>query len=321
MRKSAHKLFALLLTLVLCLAALSPAALAADENPSVKIPVSVTLSGTQPAEAETFQIKLTAAESGNPMPEGSVDGVYTASITGAGETDIEIAFGRVGIYGYTLTQIPGENGDCYYDSSSYNVTVYVTNAKDGGLETGVAIYKDGEEDKLDGANFENVYANPDQVVLQAIKTLDGEAPTDGAFAFELLDAEGSLLQVQANVGSEVTFDALSFYQQGSFTYTISEVLGDDPDVVYDQSVYTVTVDVTKDDNGNYLAAVSYAKDGEAYVGTPIFANTTVPEPIIPSAPQTGDNTNMTLWAGLMAVSAVALIAAAFIGRKKLDEEH
>ncbi len=133
--------------------------------------------------------------------------------------------------------------------------------------------------------------NPAKVTLTAQKTLDGKTPEGSSFTFVLTDAAGNVIQTTQNNGGAIAFDTLTFDRVGTFIYTISEQAGAGDGVVYDSTVYTVTVNVTK--NGDYQAAVSLAKDGQPYTGEPLFANTTEspdePEtPLTPEEPGTPD---------------------------------
>ena len=116
-----------------------------------------------------------------------------------------------------------------------------------------------------------------KVTLKAGKKLDGADPQTGSFSFELKDKEDKVLQVKENVKGTVTFDELSFDKEGTYTYTISEQVGKDASIRYDDSVYTVTVKVSK--NEDYAAEVSYRKDGKTYE-MPEFYNTTRQERVL-----------------------------------------
>ncbi len=93
-------------------------------------------------------VVLTAQNKVSPMPEGSVDGVYCMTVSGEGVKEFpEIQFQRHGVMEYTIHQEPGTHKRGTYDETVYNVTVYVTNAENGGLETTTLIYVDGVEEK------------------------------------------------------------------------------------------------------------------------------------------------------------------------------
>lgn len=160
---------------VVCL--MSIPAFAAD-CPEVSVPVTVSLSGTLPSPAEDFTIVLKADDASFPMPDGSVEGVCTMTITGADTKNLPtIAYNRVGIYTYTIYQTAGSNAKCTYDDTVYALTVYITNAEDGsGLEATAVLYPDSEGDKLPGAEFENVYETEKPTTPDTPKTGDESSP-------------------------------------------------------------------------------------------------------------------------------------------------
>lgn len=158
MKRKMRSVFAALLAVVFGMMANASTALAA-EKPAVEVPVSITLSGAQPETPEKFTVKLQAENGENPMPEGSENGVCTLELLGAGVQKFPaISYPKVGVYHYTISQKVGENGDCTYDKAVYSLTVYVTNAETGGLESTTILYKDSENNKLDQAAFHNAYA-------------------------------------------------------------------------------------------------------------------------------------------------------------------
>lgn len=157
MKSSLSKCMLALAALIVCLTALLPAAMA--EGLSVTINAQITLEGTLPATPETFTLRMKANDSGNPMPGGKTGGSYDLPITSASRATFPaMTYEKVGIYSYTITQLPGTNVDCSYDGKQYNLTVTVFNSENGGLETAVALRQAGVQDrKEDTALFHNVY--------------------------------------------------------------------------------------------------------------------------------------------------------------------
>ena len=116
------------------------------------------------------------------------------------------------------------------------------------------------------ASFTNEYApGTTTVQLIATKTMDGRAPEEGAYTFRL-ERDGELIQETANDGTGVVmFDTLVFRQPGDFTYTITEVRGDDPGISYDPHAETVTIHVEDDGSGTLTATTTYDADGAKFV--------------------------------------------------------
>lgn len=148
--------FRTIMMMALALCVMCGSAFAAEIG--VSLDASVTLEGTLPATPEQFRIVLTANDESYPMPGGKTGGTTSIAIAGAAEGVFdEIVYERVGIYTYTLDQVNGQNADCTYDQTVYDVTVFVVNAEDGeGFEATVVMYAQGSDKKCP-ANFHNVY--------------------------------------------------------------------------------------------------------------------------------------------------------------------
>lgn len=308
------KRFALMLcVLVLCVSMLATVAFAA-ETATAHIPVKITLSGTLPEEPETFVIQLTPEKATNPMPEGTVDGVYTTEIVGEGAALIEIDYDKTGEYNYTVTQLAGSNENCTYCTDVYRITVFVTNSENGGLDATVVAYCNDADEKSE-IIFPNEYADPDYVTIKVIKTMDGKTPADGAFSFVLIDEDGNAVTVQ-NVGKDVVFPEMTFDEEGTYEFTLKEVIGNDETIGYDESVYKVVIEVVKNEEGDFEATVTYYKNGKAITGVPEFANVT----INPEIPETGDSNMVFFFAGAMVLAAAAILVVLLkMKRQKRDE--
>ena len=326
MRNKMKRFLAAALVLLLSMGLFAVPAQAGTYTPEVTIPVTVRLTGTLPETPDVFRIVLTRPQgSGNPMPQGTTGDAYTLPISpvaAQGSATAErtgsfvIEFNRLGIYHYTIHQESLGNQDCYQSAQSYNVTIYVTNTDDyDGFQTSVAIYARGADGASVGGKvpviFENRYANPVEVPLTAIKTMDRKTPADKAFTFKLADKDGKTLERVQNLGQSVTFTPLVFDKSGTYTYTISEVKGLNRKIKYDASVYTATIEVSKDGEGNYQAEVSYQKGTTDYEGTPKFANYTKTD-----NPTTRDMFLMGLWVSLLVLSFAGLVVLAVIWFKK-----
>lgn len=121
----------------------------AEEAPGVELPVTVSLSGTPPPSDSKYVIILEAESPEYPMPEGSVDGKYELSMTGASTTKFpEIEFTSPGVYTYKIYQSKDINDYYSYDDRVYNLIIDVTSKGPGvGLETSVILYLTGETEK------------------------------------------------------------------------------------------------------------------------------------------------------------------------------
>lgn len=157
MRRWLNVFFTLVMT-VMCSMTMALPAYAA-ELPGVSVPVTISLSGTLPYPAEDYTVVLKGDDADYPMPEGSVNGAYSLTITGEDTENFPtIAYDRVGIYTYTVYQAVGTNQKCTYDDTVYTLIVTITNKEDySGLEATAVLYPDSDGEKLPGAEFENKY--------------------------------------------------------------------------------------------------------------------------------------------------------------------
>lgn len=154
-----------------------------------------------------------------------------------------------------------------YDGTTYTVVTTVSDNGDGTLTA---------THKLDGttesAGFTNKYhAMPTQVSIGAIKVLEGRELKKDEFGFKLAgeDVEST---VTNDADGKISFDKFEYSEPGTYVYTISEVKGDEAGMTYDKSVFTATVNVVDDGEGNLKASVAYTKGDKSVEGI-VFNNT------------------------------------------------
>ena len=127
----------------------------------------------------------------------------------------------------------------------------------------------------------NVYDASATLTLGGTKKMTGRAMTAGEFTFQLLDSNGSILQTATNAAGEdgavTDFTFANAFPYGlsdvgkTYTYTVKEVAGTANGVIYDTTVYTVTVTPTDNGNGT-LTATPSIKKGEEPVSSIAFTN-------------------------------------------------
>lgn len=203
----------------------------------------------------------------------------------------DMTFNKAGDYTFTLTEAHGEDDDpnttgvqnagWTMDDSTYTVTVKVEDKNAKLTVTGVAVEKDGDDKsktlevkkgKVNLATFTNSYAAKGSVTLAAKKHFTGGALAGNDFSFALYKgdkAEGAPLETVTNdENGNITFQPINYTEAGDYDYTIKEVKGADPTVVYDGQEVKVKVSVTDNKNGTLGATATYGGD-EA---VPTFTN-------------------------------------------------
>ena len=98
---------------------------------------------------------------------------------------------------------------------------------------------------------------PVPVEFNFTKKLEGRELKDQEFSFTLKDADGKVLEtVKNDADGKVKFSAIEFKkgQEGTYNYTVEEVVGNDATVTYDSMKANVTVTVSHDGTAKVLVA-------------------------------------------------------------------
>ena len=223
------------------------------------------------------------------------DGVTVASGTNDANGNVTLSpirYEAPGTHTYMLREAcPNALG--LYKGVTYDGTTYtvVTTVSDNGDGTLTATHK--LEGTTESAGFTNKYhAMPTQVSIGAIKVLEGRELKKDEFSFKLVgeDIEST---VTNDADGKINFDKFEYDEPGTYAYTISEVKGDEAGMTYDKSVFTATVNVVDDGEGNLKANVTFTKGDKSVEGI-VFNNmykkpeTPVPTPD-PGTPKTVTN--------------------------------
>lgn len=154
-----------------------------------------------------------------------------------------------------------------YDGTTYTVVATVSDNGDGTLAVTHKL-----EGTTESAGFTNKYhAMPTQVSIGAIKVLEGRELKKDEFSFKLV-GEGIESTVTNDADGKISFDKFEYDEPGTYVYTISEVKGDEAGMTYDKSVFTATVNVVDDGEGNLKANVAFTKGDKSVEGI-VFNNT------------------------------------------------
>ena len=250
-----------------------------------------TYSVTPTDSSVTDQVKTVKRLTGRDLAAGEFtfelleDGVVVAS--GTNDVNGTVALSPIryeapGTHTYMLREACPNALGLYkgvtYDGATYTV---VTTVSDNGDGTLTATHKLGGT--TESAGFTNKYhAMPTQVSIGAIKVLEGRELKKDEFSFELVgeDVEST---VTNDADGKINFDKFEYDEPGAYVYTISEAKGDEAGMTYDKSVFTATVNVVDDGEGNLKASVAYTKGDKSVEGI-VFNNTyKKPETPVPTS--------------------------------------
>lgn len=229
--------------------------------------------------ADKFQFKLEAIgdnAASAPMPES---GKELATNDGSGNFQFgKITYKAVGEYTYQITEVNSGDKGYTYDDTKYTITVKVTD-NNGELTANVT----GLENQGEAAVvFTNGYT-PDSVTLEGDTALGGKKKLSGRemkadeFTFQLIDKDNQVVAEDKNdANGNFKLEPVTFSKAGTYYYTIVEKDTELGGVTYDETVYTVKVEVT--DAGGYLEAdVTYLNGSdEADV---VFENSYKTQPV------------------------------------------
>lgn len=237
--------------------------------------------GVAPTDSSvTDQVKTVKRLTGRDLAAGEFtfelleDGVVVASGTNDVDGNVTLSpirYEAPGTHTYMLREACpnalGLHKGVTYDGATYTV---VTTVSDNGDGTLTATHK--LEGTTESAGFTNKYhAMPTQVSIGAIKVLEGRELKKDEFGFKLVgeDIEST---VTNDADGKINFDKFEYDEPGTHVYTVSEVKGDEAGMTYDKSVFTATVNVVDDGEGNLKASVIYAKGDKSVEGI-VFNNT------------------------------------------------
>ena len=237
--------------------------------------------GVAPTDSSvTDQVKTVKRLTGRDLAAGEFtfelleDGVVVASGTNDVNGNVTLSpirYEAPGTHTYMLREAcPNALG--LYKGVTYDGTTYtvVTTVSDNGDGTLTATHK--LEGTTESAGFTNKYhAMPTQVSIGAVKVLEGRELKKDEFSFKLVgeDIEST---VTNDADGKINFDKFEYDEPGTHAYTISEVKGDEVGMTYDKSVFTVTVNVVDDGEGNLKANVAFTKGDKSVEGI-VFNNT------------------------------------------------
>ena len=220
-----------------------------DNNPTFTntykaAPAKATITATKvlngkALEAGKYEFELKEGDKVVATAKNAADGTVTFE---------DIKYAAAGNHTYTITEKAGSEAGVTYDTAKHEVKVAVVDNGQGQL---VATVTDNNP------TFTNTYvASSTQVTFTAKKVLNGKPLEAGQFKFELKEGDKVIETVTNAADGTVTFKAIDFAKAGVYTYTITEVKGNDENIKYDENSYEVTVKVTDNGAGQLVTEVT-----------------------------------------------------------------
>ena len=219
-------------------------------------------------------------------------------------------------FSYTIKETTEEGKGITVDDKEYTVKVKVTDNFDGTLKMEMV---EGSDD-YEALNFTNTYDATGSMLFEGTKTIEGREMTeDDIFTFTVSEAGEVIQTVENDADGEICFEEIGYTinDVGTHTYTVKEEAGDEENMTYDETEYTVEVEVTDNGDGTLSVEVAEGSDDPEELD---FVNEYKPEkPINPDPdPKTGDTTNIVPYACGFGAGLIALIIVLF-RRKKTDK--
>lgn len=258
-----------------------------------------TYSTTSRESSVTGQVSIKKALAGRAMEDGEFHFVLkdeNGKTVGEGTNDKDgnisfpaLTFKSVGTYNYTVEEVAGNDSHITYDATPYKVSAVVTDNLDGTLKV---TWKSGTGAIL----FKNTYTvDPTDAAPSVEKKITGGNPAkDNTFRFTLTGTDNAPMP-KGSVDGEKTetitgegqtdFGKITFTRAGTYTYKVTEELGNEASYNYDSTEYTLTYKVT-DVRGELKAEQSITAGGKS-VNAMVFTNEYAPASMEGDAAITG----------------------------------
>ncbi len=223
----------------------------------------------------TFALTQTDADF-NKLADGDE---FTTVNNAEGKFEFDLSFDKVGTYYYTLTEVTGSDELVEYDTGIYEVKIVVTDDVSGKLKADVEIFKkdDGSTDVV----FTNIYTPvPTDLyihmyALKKVNNVGFDKIGLKGFEFELRQHDSENVWNKLSVPDGKAEFRLRYTKDDigkTYTYTLKEIAGDNPYIVYDTTEYTITVSISLDKETNTLVAEITKNDVKVDKVNAVFTN-------------------------------------------------
>ncbi len=222
---------------------------------------TVALQDQKQLQDKQFQFQLVQKSTD---PDGTTKNTVIETVSNDVKGQIAfklLSFSKPGTYQYFVQEVNDKAAGIVYDESKYPVTITVQ--QEGNSLT-------AKVKTTMGTKLTNQYIVPPkpasaQIVFhKELSLASGSAQgsrslQDNDFQFNLLQ-NGKVIQTTYNdAQGTITFGALTFTKEGTYTYEVQEVKDGLKNITYNDQVYPVEIVVTKDDDNQLQAKIKMPK--------------------------------------------------------------
>ena len=247
------------------------------------------------------------------------------TVTNAADGTITFAnltFTKTGTYTYLIREYVTAPEECYhYDETQYVLTVEVIDDGSGQLQARKTVTVEGDTTPVQQILFENQYLTFLEVEIDKTVICNRVNQYRGpeGFQFEAY-LDGRLMATYtSDANGKADFKLRGNYiVVGTYELQIREVDQGEEHMIYDDTVYTLTLKVDYDENGTLAFFVN---DNPVPTGKVVLEFENVYEGVPPVGPETGDHFDMLLIGGAALVCLAGLVVALLLLKKKKSEEN
>ncbi len=283
-------------------------------------PVSVEVSAVKQLhgktlEADQFTFQLLEANTKELLQTvtNAVDGSVTFE---------NLVFTKTGTYTYLIREYVPDPEDCYrYDETQYVLTVEVTDDGNGQLQARKTVTVEGKTTPVQQMLFENEYLTFLEVEINKTVICNRMNQYRGPEGFEFdVYLDGQLMGTYtSDQDGKAGFTMRGNYTVvGTYELQISEVDQGEEHMIYDDTVYTLTLKIDYDENGTLAFFVD---DNPVPVNHVSVQFENVYEGVPPVGPETGDDFDVLLIGGAALVCLAGMVVVLLMLRKKKSEEN
>ncbi|MDO4774785.1 MAG: FctA domain-containing protein, partial [Aerococcaceae bacterium] len=187
-------------------------------------------------------------------PQGQV--IQTKRNTGGEVIFDKFSIKDVGNYRYTIEEVNNNLPGVTYDTTPVTVDIEIVDIF--GLKYAKIVYSD---DKTFDNTFKPTPTPP--IGIEVLKELTGRSLKNQEFEFILTKHRDTgseeIERAKNSADGKVTFTAIPYVDAGTYRYTVTEVKGTDPTVVYSEERIDISV-VVENNNGQLVGRVVYPED-------------------------------------------------------------